>query len=819
MNYQAAPQSSGRAIPAPDPSSTISPTSNSHSVDTMPSFTAAKETFGGVMLRMQDNESDRASICRSPGWKDSRKRKKAKQEAKEARKQEKERAAIEIKELRQPSRLTKAPPTSKGVCKHSASTVRSDSAPMLHTSSPLPDTRKNKIGSDSRRTSNDAGSRKFMPWKSANIIQVEEAELWGHQDFIGGLKLQQATQAIAQHTFRKEMTPAVTPHKSNFVKEFADTEAAEGTSSNNLRSRGLNDASMEQMDEAKDRNSFSSRASRNPESTNEKSEVLVTRGRKGRLSTSKSSVQQASVTKHITGEPQPSPDLTLSRAEIEDGSLRKSSKPLRVSSSERPPVSYREPRQLEKTERRPRRGSFSFLLGKREQSKDRSTTSHQEEFRSSTATTATSTDRHSRSSSWSFPKGSRISFSRPTTAESFKSIGSNPDDGNQTSFDSNGRPYLTETVRRSKESASFEAGFPTSSHLQGFKTGAKDAFSRYSKPSTSLLDLTESWTAEKVRPTSVNCASPNRFKALAPRSPCKAEKTMPRGTVAIRSHDPHDTSSGQTGQSSKSSSLNDSSDEYHSLLDEKPTMSMPAASESQSETSYSRVLEHTGGTPMSYSITDLAVSDQMISGAMQRGHSADGKSSRTNSTSANHPSSINAQDLSFLPPLKHQPLTRPLQNKDMESSSANYFHNLTQNPPAPFGGPLPPPTLLGSCSSSSPPSLRSSRNHLDLHLHNQRQILPTSASKSRDSLSTIGNQECNTQAKMFVICCNCRYFHDMPSKVYECIARPDNVVRDPDLGVSGVITTRVKCPWCEHGMSNTCCEGWAAVVVLKERLH
>ncbi|KAK4140293.1 uncharacterized protein C8A04DRAFT_15091 [Dichotomopilus funicola] len=74
-------------------------------------------------------------------------------------------------------------------------------------------------------------------------------------------------------------------------------------------------------------------------------------------------------------------------------------------------------------------------------------------------------------------------------------------------------------------------------------------------------------------------------------------------------------------------------------------------------------------------------------------------------------------------------------------------------------------------------------------------------------------------AKMFVQCCNCKFYHDMPSKLYECMAKPDAVVEDKLLGISGAITTMVKCPWCHHNMSRGCCAGYAAVVYLKEKLH
>lgn len=91
--------------------------------------------------------------------------------------------------------------------------------------------------------------------------------------------------------------------------------------------------------------------------------------------------------------------------------------------------------------------------------------------------------------------------------------------------------------------------------------------------------------------------------------------------------------------------------------------------------------------------------------------------------------------------------------------------------------------------------------------------------------------------KMFVICCKCQRWHDLPSKFYEAMALPrmmakgNNVVQDAEgqgglrpasPGVKGVeakLFTAVKCPWCEHGMSTGCCQGWTTVVHLHERHH
>ncbi|KAL2136268.1 hypothetical protein VTI74DRAFT_4503 [Chaetomium olivicolor] len=90
---------------------------------------------------------------------------------------------------------------------------------------------------------------------------------------------------------------------------------------------------------------------------------------------------------------------------------------------------------------------------------------------------------------------------------------------------------------------------------------------------------------------------------------------------------------------------------------------------------------------------------------------------------------------------------------------------------------------------------------------------------TRNSTTTLAETRMAPIAKMFVECCSCKFYHDMPSKLYECMAKPDAVMQDPVLGISGAITTMVKCPWCQHNMSRNCCAGYAAVVYLKEKLH
>ncbi|CAG7562700.1 unnamed protein product [Fusarium equiseti] len=71
-------------------------------------------------------------------------------------------------------------------------------------------------------------------------------------------------------------------------------------------------------------------------------------------------------------------------------------------------------------------------------------------------------------------------------------------------------------------------------------------------------------------------------------------------------------------------------------------------------------------------------------------------------------------------------------------------------------------------------------------------------------------------AKMFVECCACMRYHDMPSKLYEAMSNPDEVL---SAGYAGTVSMTVKCPWCKHEMSTKCCAGFAAMVYIKERFH
>ncbi|KAI1261374.1 hypothetical protein F5Y18DRAFT_202859 [Xylariaceae sp. FL1019] len=130
---------------------------------------------------------------------------------------------------------------------------------------------------------------------------------------------------------------------------------------------------------------------------------------------------------------------------------------------------------------------------------------------------------------------------------------------------------------------------------------------------------------------------------------------------------------------------------------------------------------------------------------------------------------------------------------------------------------------LSSTASSGAAYLQEARKAVPMPPTSSSRALrphfPQKNSSTSTKSSVSSNGRADPLAKMLVECCNCHFFHDMPSRVYECMAKPDSVVEDKTLGVSAAITTTVRCPWCAHGMTTQCCAGYAAVVYLKEKLH
>lgn len=205
--------------------------------------------------------------------------------------------------------------------------------------------------------------------------------------------------------------------------------------------------------------------------------------------------------------------------------------------------------------------------------------------------------------------------------------------------------------------------------------------------------------------------------------------------------------------------------------------------------------------------------------------------------------------LDFLPQLRHQPLTKPKRTSPIRPNSSI-------GPTFPTSATFPDQSSPVAKSSSEPHL--PSTNTLDLKLaprsplrpsHHQPRpenalIRPGPSSRRRTmdptgSLGTLGPLSFGKGgtaeglgpkpiAKLFVICCKCKFWHDLPSKMYELMALPQKLSRTENEEKTGnalekakeaTLDTMVKCPWCDHYMTTWCCAGWTTVVYLHERHH
>ncbi|KAL9596366.1 MAG: hypothetical protein Q9219_005844 [cf. Caloplaca sp. 3 TL-2023] len=165
--------------------------------------------------------------------------------------------------------------------------------------------------------------------------------------------------------------------------------------------------------------------------------------------------------------------------------------------------------------------------------------------------------------------------------------------------------------------------------------------------------------------------------------------------------------------------------------------------------------------------------------------------------------------LDFLPQLKHQPLPKrspvrssfvpspdrpissqfpaPISLALKPSADASTNLPLSSSSPALSNYALRPESYTGP-SSSADMSLRPIANNT------RRRTMSPSAAR----VSTLGppnvfgrtptpSESVNAKpiAKLFVICCKCNYWHDLPSHLYEAMCLPKNLTRDPDGGDGG----------------------------------
>ncbi|KAL9610604.1 MAG: hypothetical protein Q9167_004706 [Letrouitia subvulpina] len=169
-------------------------------------------------------------------------------------------------------------------------------------------------------------------------------------------------------------------------------------------------------------------------------------------------------------------------------------------------------------------------------------------------------------------------------------------------------------------------------------------------------------------------------------------------------------------------------------------------------------------------------------------------------------------NLDFLPQLKHQPLTKPNRSSNRLTITTPADSDLStkvSNPSSLVAKPTPDPSNPLPLSSSAPNLAVAPRSPLRAeNLAQQQQgpestvFIPPHSARHRNvsprgpraisRVSAFGSpnvfgktpkpsEAVTTKpiAKLFVICCKCNYWHDLPSKLYAAMAVPKNLTRDP----------------------------------------
>ena len=252
--------------------------------------------------------------------------------------------------------------------------------------------------------------------------------------------------------------------------------------------------------------------------------------------------------------------------------------------------------------------------------------------------------------------------------------------------------------------------------------------------------------------------------------------------------------------------------------------------------------------------------------------------------------------LDFLPQLQYQPLSKPPKRQSptrhsptRHSASSNLHHSpspsrtkhdinsgkslpITPAPPDLSLLPRSPLRTSPTTNAFTPPSPSPTPTTpttfpypIPNFTRSSTSITPFAPGHGRNG--SHGGLDAKPIAKLFVICCKCKFWHDLPSRLYEAMALPrelsqpsggsrsrsrerggkqsGDVVGGVGLGIDnggkresaddaagrmgvegrgrgdgrGRVETAVTCPWCEHAMTTWCCAGWTTVVYLHERHH
>lgn len=857
-----------------------------------------------VPQRDNGHDSDKSSICQSPGW-DNSKAKQKKQEAKERKKREKEEAVRAAKETkRPPKRISKAPPTNRVFnWMNSTPMERSTSTPALDTvaeENPSQDTVTRQPSS--RRGSLEAGLRTLKniagPWKHDKHEDTRPQLEGVPGGFVGGLKLKMEREnvtptEIQRFSFSKgnqTQSPVerpvshsrTTPEGGLPVSQHAqfDNRMPPPQSDSESDQEGRNSSRM-----GKSEASYAARRVKYPHIEPPDPAPIMEMKIKRPVKNTKINTEEISKTVG-TGRPLPYKDRTVLEVKYQPSwtegadviSVRKLYKNSPTTSPVIPPLRKSTPIDLDAEDGS--RGKKSSPFTESEQLQRNRGQSAQQMYDRRTSTMVFGSERTVDKSHW---RHRSLPFQPMETVEPSNDEDTGGDE-TSTSFDKTRDNYhnfhsegQTESPIEINPSNPAQAGKPekvlsSSSSFRSLKNVAKAAFSRSPTPPVPAIITNpeatgSSWSLTRPTTASTVGESYNRKSNKAERllgEPSASSVVSSRTSDHSSSQSSEEvsifdeTSSLSTPTISRPQSQKDDSSSSRESSKAAPATSMRSDRKS-AEDGHSRSSSHDAWGRTAVPLKRAEYQDRRKTALETRSarepqyHSVENeRNSAFANSSPQEPdledtlpprrssvtksrSTPELQDLSFLPPLKHQALERSAKGKGKgkekdkererererqkgEPTKYTTQHAIQRSQDSELQALIPSP------SSPQPPS--PTKGAGAEYLQNARlNVLRAGqpASKPGRVPSPTGvmgpTPTVEPIAKMFVVCCSCHYFHDMPSKIYECMAKPDNIVEDRDLGVSGHITTMVRCPWCSHGMSTTCCAGYAAVVYMQEKLH
>lgn len=165
-------------------------------------------------------------------------------------------------------------------------------------------------------------------------------------------------------------------------------------------------------------------------------------------------------------------------------------------------------------------------------------------------------------------------------------------------------------------------------------------------------------------------------------------------------------------------------------------------------------------------------------------------SSSSSSSSGSHSAAAAASAQPAMPPggrtgtKSHSPLRNQL---DTSSQSS-------QSPP-----PLPPPQQQQLAKTVTSAADKGKAKEREGSIYSLSSVYPPPSDyfgrprPSSGSTSPVAAGAPKPVAKLFVICCRCKYWHDLPSTMYRGMVENGGATR---------------CPYCLHGMETSCCQGW-----------